>query len=378
MLDTSKPTVGTPAIGSVTNGNYITGSAVNITGTVSDTGTGVEGVELTLTGTKGGIASTDTVNATVNGSSWTYRLPLGDWNEGGLSVKAKATDKANNENESETASFIIDQNNPEIGSIVVEVAGSESTSDWLSGSFTVSGFVTDTLGLSSENFKLTINGTVISSGVTFEPTSAGEYSWSYSVSAESSGSYEITADASDNSGKDAEAKTRTVKIDNAVPVIAITTLDSVISGNSYMVRGTAVDNPSDRANAGIRALQYRIDGDSESDDGWNDITIAQDWTLPIQLGEGGLSEGDHTIEIRAEDNAGNKASAEPRTFMVDLANPTMFVSKTITVDTTVPTVTDEENGDGMIKLPTRTETESPSFRFSGKASSSSSGAFSGY
>ena len=86
-------------------------------------GTGVNSVKLTLNGKKSGIDATETVNATEGSDSWNYRLPLGEWDEGNLTVTATVTDKAGNEAAS-SAIFKIDQNKPTIEPITVKVGGS--------------------------------------------------------------------------------------------------------------------------------------------------------------------------------------------------------------------------------------------------------------
>ena len=108
-VDASPPVVEafTPATNS-----YVTGSSVDLHGTIQEpsVGTGIESVSLTLTGTKtvdGTAASTtETVAASVSGRTWSYPLDLSKWNEGSLSVSATATDRAGNESESAvTASY---------------------------------------------------------------------------------------------------------------------------------------------------------------------------------------------------------------------------------------------------------------------------------
>ena len=66
-------------------------------------------------------------------------------------------------------------------------------------------------------------------------------------------------------------------IDKVSPELAVN-VDSIISGTSYIVRGTAVDKP-DGTHAGVSKLQYRIDSGA-----WTDVTIAENWNVPQVYG----------------------------------------------------------------------------------------------
>ena len=127
-VDTIAPEVGTPNRKTGT-GEYIDGVSFELEGSVTDGGTGVQGVQLAISGRKSGSAATETkeVDATVKGNTWSYTMPLGEWEEGTITITATATDKVGNSATSEVASFIIDQNKPVVSTIDVAVGGAMVT-----------------------------------------------------------------------------------------------------------------------------------------------------------------------------------------------------------------------------------------------------------
>ncbi|MCR4715015.1 MAG: hypothetical protein K5751_11645, partial [Treponemataceae bacterium] len=316
------------------DGSYIEGSTVDIRGNIDEPekGTGIESVTLTISGKKDGTVATETSSATVSGRDWSYTMKLRDyWDEGSVTVSATAKDRAGNESAvAAVESFTIDQNAPVAGPITIKVGGTETSSAWLKGNFEASGIVTDSLGLSKDDFTLTVkkDGVALTdvAPVTTK-VSDTEYSWSYNIEAGSSGSYEIRVSANDLSGKYASDVVRNVYIDKDAPILTISNIgtNEILSNTSYIVRGTAIDKP-DGTHAGVKSLEYRID-----DGDWTAINVAENWTSTLTLGPDGIAEGNHTIEIRAEDDAENKATNVSASFMVDLSSPVITLADGITV-----------------------------------------------
>lgn len=323
-------------------GSYITGNTVDIRGSIDESakGTGIDTVTLTISGkkTETGSNASETSTATVNGRDWTYTMKLRDyWEEGTVTVSAVAKDRAGNESSAVESSWKIDQNKPEISPITIKVDGSETSSAWLKGDFTASGTVTDTLGISKNNFSLSVkkDGTNITVVPTTTRVSDTEYTWSCDISAGTSGTYEIRVNATDLSGKTAEEVSRTVHIDKDAPVLKINNIgtNEILSSSSFIVRGEAKDKP-DGTHAGVSKLQYRVYDKGTTpaaEAGWTDINIAENWTQTLSLGDGGIAEGNHTIEIRAEDAAENKATNITADFMVDLSAPEIEFDEGLTV-----------------------------------------------
>ncbi|MCR4938579.1 MAG: Ig-like domain repeat protein, partial [Treponemataceae bacterium] len=303
----------TPPVVSITNpenSSFISGSTVEISGSIgeSDIGSGVESVTLTITGKKDGDETSSPQRASVSGSVWSAVLPLDGWDEGNITISATATDRAGNVSAASAASYTIDQNKPVASPITIKVGENETSSSWLNGDFRASGRVTDTLGLSKENLVLQVkkDGTA-QDGINAETTKVSdtEYTWSLVVYAEASGRYEITVGAADNSGKHAEQVTRTVRMDKSAPEVSISNVPAgtKLSGDSYIVRGSTTELPAG-ASSGLEGMEYRLDGGS-----WQAMTAGESWTQSLQLGSGGLAEGNHSIEIRATDVAGNESAA---------------------------------------------------------------------
>ncbi|MCR4939627.1 MAG: Ig-like domain repeat protein, partial [Treponemataceae bacterium] len=324
VLDTTAPVI---SVTSPQTASYITGSTVEIRGSLEEasSGSGINSVALTVSGKKNGVNSTSTPALSVSGNEWSLVLPLDGWDEGSLSVRATASDRAGNVSTTPaTAAYKLDQNKPVASNITIKVGTIETESSWLKGDFTASGRVTDTLGLSKDNFTIEVkkDGTALN-GISPVTTrvSDTEYTWSLAVDADTSGQYEIKVGATDLSGKYADYVTRSVQIDGEAPELTIGNVadGTVLSGDSFTIRGTAKDKP-EGVHAGITRLQYKVDSGA-----WQDITIAENWIQSIQLGSGGLAEGNHTIEIRSNDGAGNNATNVSRSFMVDLGNPTVTV-----------------------------------------------------
>ena len=127
-IDTKVPTVGAVEISNSETG-YITGTFVDLKVSASDDGSGVDTVKFSINGKKKGETETSSIeeNATIDGSYWTYRLLLSDWEEGLLSVSATAKDKAKNSAASDTPTEVtIDQNKPVASSIVITVKDGEN------------------------------------------------------------------------------------------------------------------------------------------------------------------------------------------------------------------------------------------------------------
>ena len=75
-------------------------------------------------------------------------------------------------------------------------------------------------------------------------------------------------------------------------VVSDITGATVIDGNTYTIKGTASDDAS-----GINTIAYKLDNGDYVSDG---ITLSgTNWSLPVQLGDGGIGEGKHTIQISA-------------------------------------------------------------------------------
>ena len=375
-IDTTEPAVGTVTISSaVVNGSdkYIKGNSVNIEVEASDTGVGVNSVVFTLNGKKSGDDATEPATATEDvNNRWIYRLALGDWDEGDLSVTATITDKAGNEVTTPTAAtFKVDKAKPTISEITVKVGDTEAMTEWLKGNFTLSGTVSDSLAVAKDGFSLTIkkqdsadSGKISNDDVTFSEETDTGYSWeyTYSIGDVESGTYEITVEASDKSGQSPDPVTKTVRIDKSSPEVIITSPDNSatpsynktgegsLSGDSYTFRGESSDTGSGIAKikyAFVKAKtdEFGTDVDPENPDyinpatpdipvSWNEPAATDgSWSITRSLAEGtgtlaenSLNEGHWYLFVKAVDKAGNESTESKIHFHVDKASPTLTVS----------------------------------------------------
>ncbi len=142
---------------------------------------------------------------------------------------------------------------------------------------------------------------------------------SHTFSGLSDGNHTVDVKAVDNAGNEATDNVSFV-VDMTAPTLDITSPSdgSIFDTDSVSVSWTGSDETS-----GIGHYEVRIDGGS-----WTDVGNNTTHTFS------GLSDGNHTVDVKAVDNAGNEAT-----------NSVGF-----TVDTTAPSVHIESPSDGSISL----------------------------
>jgi hypothetical protein len=117
----------------------------------------------------------------------------------------------------------------------------------------------------------------------------------------------------------------TFRVDTIAPAVSITspTAGFYSDSSTVSVVWTATDGGS-----GVNGYQYRIDGND-----WSVLTSANTFAF------GGLAEGDHTVDVRAIDNATNAAETSV-TFNVDTVAPEVQIDSPTNLSiTNVTTVT---------------------------------------
>lgn len=113
-------------------------------------------------------------------------------------------------------------------------------------------------------------------------------------------------------------------IDGTAPVVSITSLSdnetifALDSESSFIISGAASDDstvfPTEQG-SGVALVQARMDGGD-----WGDATGADTWS--IDLGTlGTLTQGSHTVEVRAFDVMGNESTIGSLDFMIDTEAP---------------------------------------------------------
>ena len=171
-------------------------------------------------------------------------------------------------------------------------------------------------GVDPDTFKLTVDSAVYtqaSSGMVKSAIANG-YQFTFTPSAAlSDGGHTIKADCSDNDGNAAVQKTVTATIDTVPPVLTVSSPENglVTASASCIVHGVTNDQSSSPVSVTIKVN----DGAAQS------VTVGADGTFEKTVT---LSEGANTIVVTATDSAGKSSS----------------VTRTVTLDTSVPTFSD--------------------------------------
>lgn len=156
------------------------------------------------------------------------------------------------------------------------------------------------------------DGTAVASGSLATTAITNGYSVTYTPAAAlSDGSHTVTVDVSDHDGNAATQKSTTYKVDTVPPTLNITSpTDGLISASSKLnIVGTTNDATSSPVTVTIK-----LNGTDQGD-----VTVGSDGTFSKSVT---LAEGANTIEITATDAAGKTSS----------------VSRTVTLDSSVPKV----------------------------------------
>lgn len=175
---------------------------------------------------------------------------------------------------------------------------------------TIKWTVTDTgSGIDDSTIGIKIDsGSVVTSGITKTAITNG-YSCEYTPStALSEGSHTITFSVSDNDGNAATAASVTFKIDTVPPTLNVTApTDGLVTNNSTLaVTGVTNDETSS-------PVTLTVNGKA--------VTVGADGSFSTNVT---LTEGENTITIVATDSAGK----------------TTTVTRTVTLDTVAPTITE--------------------------------------
>lgn len=171
-------------------------------------------------------------------------------------------------------------------------------------------------GVDPDTFKLTVDSTVYTqdSAGMVKTTIANGYQFTFTPgTALSDGSHTIKADCSDNDGNAAVQKTVTATIDTTPPVLTVSSPENglVTASASCIVRGVTNDQSSSPVSVTIKVNDGAAESVSVGSDGAFEKTVT-------------LLDGLNTIVVTATDSAGKSSS----------------VTRTVTLDTSVPTFSD--------------------------------------
>lgn len=167
----------------------------------------------------------------------------------------------------------------------------------------------DDSGVNPDTIKLTIDSTVITSGITKTANGKG-YTCSYTpVAALSDGSHTIKVDASDYDGNAATQKSVTFKIDTVPPTLNVTAPANNLITNQAAC--TVTGNTNDVTSSPV-TMTVKLNSGAAAD-----VTVNGDGTFSKSLT---LAEGANTITVVAKDGAG-KTTTVTRTVTLDTAAP---------------------------------------------------------
>jgi len=274
-----------------------------VSGTINDA---TAAVEITVDGS--------TYAAVNNGATWTATITNALVSDGTYDITATATDLAGNSSTDATADELtVDTTKP-----VVVITN--PTAAYLSGNgIFVRGTIADT---HLKAYELTITNaadTAVYSQTDSGASASAEYTWDTTAVAD--GLYKVTLRATDAAGNTKSAS-QFFTVDNTAPTkpgTPTTTPNPTNSQNVTWLWGAS----SDGSGAGVGAYEYKLNGDAWIFTGFADATINTN----------GLTEGTHTLLVRATDNAGNTGNAsELGSVLIDLTAPVVVLSAD---DTTV-------------------------------------------
>lgn len=280
-------------------------NAFSVTGTVSDSGSGVKGVTYTVS--KDGVSSAP-MSAALDGGAYSLELP--NLTDGVYTVSVTAQDNAGNRSVARTVRVTVDQTAPSLGT------GDVSFNDLHDGTVGLSVSVSDAAELWYSTDGITFTRAGGASPFTFTLPSAGSYA---------AGSHSVwlkAVDAAGNPGQPAQYAFAVAPYgDLTAPLLSVQ--GSQLTRESRLgVTGTV----SDEGGSGLRSVRYTLSKDggvpSEAADA---VVSGTDFSLDLT----GLTDGVYTVAVTAQDNAGNEQS----------------VRTTVTVDQTAPTL-----GAGEVKV----------------------------
>ncbi|MFC4639693.1 beta strand repeat-containing protein [Deinococcus hohokamensis] len=286
-------------------------SALSVTGTASDAG-GVKGLSYTVS-KDGGAASAPSALTETNG---VFSIELGGLTDGVYTVTVVAEDHNGNKSSAQTT-ITVDQTAPSFN------AGDITVTDNHDGSATVS-----VSGAGSNTIWYSLDGVtyVQASGSTFSLPTSGVFT---------AGSYTVWVKQGDVAGNVSAPVSQTLVIapygDLAAPALTLQgaqlTKESALS-----VTGTVRDA------GGVKGVSYTVSKDGGEASVVTGVTVT-DGAFSLDLG--GLTDGIYTVTVVAEDNNGNKSSAQT----------------TVTVDQTAPvfaetdfTLTDNHDGSATVTV----------------------------
>jgi hypothetical protein len=207
----------------------------------------------------------------------------------------------------QTITVIVDNTDPAC------MMSAPSAGQYLEGTVTFTVMASDGLGVAAVDLNFDGDGGQMNAAATYNPSS-GYWEMVMDTTTMADGDYTVTAVATDTSGRMKEAASVDFSIDNNAPVVNVAEpMDgAVVTDGMFVIDVTATDEgfilDSD-------AVEYSMDGGP-----WMAITntTPDNWTMDMDVT--GLTDGDHTVVVRATDAAGHVTEV-PLRIIVDNNDP---------------------------------------------------------
>jgi hypothetical protein len=284
--DTVAPTL---SIGSHSNNQVVSATAINVTGTSSDGGTFPSDVASV---TVNGLAATGTV-------SWSRTVSL---SSGSNTITVVATDTAGNQTQQQIT-VVSDVQAP-----ALSISSPATGSNALSSTINISGTATDSGAGGNGITSVTVNTLPATNGTASGSSTA---SWNRDITL-SAGVNTITVIATDAAGNTRQQQI-TVTLDSAPPELSISshTNNQIVTATAITVTGTAADTGT--ATTGVSTVT--VNGSAAT---FNSATGS--WSRNVSLAIGA-----NTVTVVAIDGAGNQTTQQI-TIVSDTAAPTIAIS----------------------------------------------------
>jgi hypothetical protein len=228
-----------------------------------------------------GIASQ---GVSLDGTNWKPAITLST--DGDYSVKVQAQDAAGN-TASTTKTIHLDRTPPTAG---FQAAPADGDNGWYVSPVTVSAVGTDA-----------------TSGVARAQVSLDGSTWAPSLTLSADGVYTVQSRVTDRAGN-ATHSSQTFQIDSTPPVIGTPVLTGTTGQDLWYTSRVGVSAPATDATSGVASTQYSVDRGA-----WQ--TIAP--TLP---------DGNHTVQIKVTDKAGNTSTASVSAHVDAIPPVSAFIS----------------------------------------------------
>ncbi|WP_208608655.1 Ig-like domain-containing protein [Bradyrhizobium stylosanthis] len=299
VVDNTAPTAGTLAF-----------SGLDDTGSTNTPAVTKDGsFDLSLTGTSDANATSVAYEvSTDGGTTWgSTSSAQSDLADGSYQFRATVTDAASNSATSNTISVVVDNTAPVAGTL--SFSGLDDTGNTNTPAVTKDG-----------SFDLSLTGTsdINATSVAYEVSADGGTTWGSTTSAQSDlsdGSYQFRATVTDAAGNSATSNTISVVVDNTAPVAgtwAFSGLDDTGSANAPAITkdGSFDLSLTGTSDANATNVTYEVSADGGAS--WSSTTSAQD----------NLADGSYQFRATVADAAGNSATSNTISVVIDNTAPT--------------------------------------------------------